>query len=91
MSAKNSRRAGKRSADMSLPPEQRGRRRKQGSIGGTPPAQMSHASGPRAARQRKDGERRLAAEEHLHTGALFAGPAQEDDAMADRLLQGEVQ
>jgi hypothetical protein len=48
-------------ADMSLPPEERARGRKPG-VTGTPPAQMSHATNPRARRQQRDGERRMAAE-----------------------------
>jgi hypothetical protein len=51
-------------ADMSLPAEERARGRKPG-ITGTPPAQMSHAQGPRARRQRRDGERWLEAEARL--------------------------
>ena len=53
----------KKGVNMSLPPEDRGRRRERGPVGGTPSAQLSHASGSRAARQRRDGERWLAAEQ----------------------------
>ena len=54
----------RRLVDMSLPPDQRGRRRQQGSIGGTPPAQMSHANSARARQLLREGERWLAAERH---------------------------
>ena len=47
-------------ADMSLPPELRGRRgrgkRRRKALGGTPPAQMDHASGQRAAKRCREGE-----------------------------------
>jgi hypothetical protein len=51
-------------ADMSLDPADRAKGRKPG-ITGTPPAQLSHATSPRARRQRRDGERWLAAEARL--------------------------
>lgn len=51
-----------KSVDMSLPPEERGRKRKTSRIVATPPAQMDHASGPRARRVTRDGLRWLAAE-----------------------------
>lgn len=54
-----------KSVDMSLPPEERGRKRKTSRIVATPPAQMDHASGPRARRLTRDGLRWLAAEEKL--------------------------
>lgn len=59
----------KRPADMSKPPEERGRRRQQGPVGGTPPAQMSHALGSRGARWRRDGENKFAATEGLRADA----------------------
>jgi hypothetical protein len=59
----------KNPVDMSKLPEERGRRRQQGSVGGTPPAQMSHAQGSRAARTRRDGERNFAATERLREDA----------------------
>jgi len=43
---------------MSLPAELRGRKRRGKVIGVTPPAQLDHASGPRARRKRRDGERK---------------------------------
>jgi hypothetical protein len=49
-------------ADMSLPPSLRGRR-KAGRVGGTPPAQMDHASNGKARKRRREGERKLAATE----------------------------
>lgn len=55
----------KNPADMSKLPEERGRRRQQGSVGGTPPAQMSHAQGSRGARWARDGENKFAATERL--------------------------
>ena len=49
-----------RLADMSLPPELRGRRgrgkRRRKALGGTPPAQLDRASGRRAAKLRREGE-----------------------------------
>jgi len=59
----------KNPADMSLPPEQRGRRRQQGAVGGTPPAQLAHAQGSRGARWRRDGERKFAAAQAVHGDA----------------------
>jgi len=56
----------KKGVDMSLPPEDRHRRREQGPAVVTPPAQMSHAQGSRAARWTRDGARKLAAMEVLH-------------------------
>ena len=52
---------GGRLADMSLPTEERGRRRRgRGKrVGGTPPAQMSHASGGKGARKRREGEKKM--------------------------------
>ena len=51
---------GGRLADMSLPAEERGRRRGRGKrVGGTPPAQMSHASGGKGARRRREGEKKM--------------------------------
>ena len=74
---------------MSLPPELRGRRRRQGAVGGTPPAQADHASGPRAARLRRDGERWLAAEARLREDAAgFAGEIADldEEGFAARVL-----
>jgi hypothetical protein len=52
-----------RLADMSLPPEQRGRRgagrRRRKRVGGTPPAQMDHASGGKGRKRRREGEARM--------------------------------
>ena len=48
-------------ADMSLPPSLR-RRRKPGRVGGTPPAQMDHASNGKARKRRREGEKRMAGE-----------------------------
>ena len=58
MSKKNPRQQ-RRLADMSLPPEQRGRRgrgRRRKLIGGTPPAQLDHAGSPKARRHQREGE-----------------------------------
>lgn len=60
-------------ADMSLPPEQRRRRRKPGRIV-TPPAQLDHANSPRARALRRDGERWLAAEELAREGTRRTAP-----------------
>lgn len=51
-----------RLADMSLPPDQRGRRGRKGKrkrVGGTPPAQMDHASGGKARKRHREGERTM--------------------------------
>ena len=52
-----------RLADMSLPPEERGRRgrgkRRHKQVGGTPPAQMSHASGGKGRKKAREGEKQL--------------------------------
>jgi len=54
-------RRGQRLADMSLPPEERGRRgrRRCKRIGGTPVAQMSHGSGGKGRKRRREGEARM--------------------------------
>jgi hypothetical protein len=50
-------------ADMSLPPEQRGRRgrgrRQRKSLGGTPAAQLGRATGGKARKKRREGEARM--------------------------------
>lgn len=50
-------------ADMSLPAEERGRRgrgrRQHKRLGGTPPAQMSHGSGGKGRKRRREGEARM--------------------------------
>jgi hypothetical protein len=48
----------RRLADMSLPAWARGRRRGK-RVGGTPPAQMDHASGAKGARRRREGEKKM--------------------------------
>lgn len=52
-----------RLADMSLPPELRGRRgrgkRHHKRVGGTPPAQMDHASGGKGRKKQREGERKM--------------------------------
>lgn len=52
-----------RLADMSLPPELRGRRgrgkRQSKRVGGTPPAQMDHASSGKARKKAREGERKM--------------------------------
>lgn len=52
-----------RLADMSLPPEERGRRgrgrRRHKRLGGTPVAQLSHASGGKGRKRRREGEARM--------------------------------
>lgn len=47
-----------RLADMSLPAEERGKRRR-GKRVGDAAAQMSHASGPKGARRRREGEKKM--------------------------------
>jgi hypothetical protein len=49
--------------DMSLPPEQRRRKRQQGRIVVTPPAQMDHGTSPRGRAQARRGEKWLAVQE----------------------------
>jgi hypothetical protein len=51
-------RRGKRLADMSLPPSERGRRRAS-AVGGTPPAQLGHATGGKARKKRREGEKKM--------------------------------
>jgi hypothetical protein len=52
-----------RLADMSLPPELRGRRgrgkRQAKRVGGTPAAQMDHATGGKARKRAREGERKM--------------------------------
>ncbi len=60
----------RKSVDMSVPPEDRGRRREQGPVGGTPTAQMSRAQGSRGARWARDGARKFAATEHPREDAV---------------------
>ena len=47
----------KNPVSMDVPAADRGRRRQAGPVGGTPPAQLSHAAGSRGARWTRDGER----------------------------------
>jgi hypothetical protein len=75
----------KKGVDMSVPPEDRGRRRQQGPVGGTPAAQLGHARGSRAARWTRDGQRKLAAMEALHGSHEY-----EDLIQADRVPQTPV-
>jgi hypothetical protein len=49
--------------DMSKPPEERGKRRRNRRVA-TPPAQLAHATSPRARRQTRRGERWLTREEN---------------------------
>lgn len=75
--------------DMSVPPEERQRKRRN-RMGGTPPAQVSHARGGRHARWRRDGEHRFEAERRLREDAArFAGEVAELDpaALADRVMK----
>jgi hypothetical protein len=58
----------KKSVDMSLPPEKRQRPRKNRMVI-TPPAQLAHARGSRAARWRRDGERKFAASQLIRGDA----------------------
>jgi hypothetical protein len=51
-------RRGKRLADMSLPPEERHRKRG-GRVVATPPAQMGHATGSKARKKRREGEQKM--------------------------------
>ncbi len=50
-------------ADMSLPPAERGRRgrgkRRRKVVGGTPPAQMDHATGGKARKRQREGEAKM--------------------------------
>jgi hypothetical protein len=52
-----------RLADMSLPPEERGRRgqgkRQVKAVGGTPPAQLDHATSGKARRKAREGQRKM--------------------------------
>jgi len=52
-----------RLADMSLPPEERGRRgrgkRAAKRVGGTPAAQLGHATGAKARKQAREGEQAM--------------------------------
>jgi hypothetical protein len=48
-----------RTADMSLPPEQRHRKQKQTRTKKAVPAQMDHASNPRARKKQRQGEKRM--------------------------------
>src|SRR5580658_6140836 len=64
--------------DMSVPPDQR-RRRRQGRIVVTPPAQMGHATNPKAARQRRRGEKWLAVQEQLRLQDTPAGNSDTGD------------
>jgi hypothetical protein len=70
-----------RPVDMSVQPEQR-RRRRPGRIVATPLAQLSHATSPRAGRQRRDGERWLAVQGRLREDAarFTDGAAERDEA-----------
>jgi hypothetical protein len=80
---------GKKTTDMSLPPEERRRKRQQGRIAAAPPAQMSHATSPRGRRVARDGLRWLAVEERLREdAAAFEGePAEPDEeAFIERAL-----
>ncbi len=61
-----------RPVDMSAPEGERRRRRQRGMVGGTPPAQLSHAQGSRGARWARDGARKLAAMEALRGDAADA-------------------
>jgi hypothetical protein len=61
--AKRSKLGEGRLADMSLPPEERGRRgrgkRQAKRVGGTPAAQMNHASGGKGRKKAREGEARM--------------------------------
>lgn len=46
-------------ADMSLPPGQRRRKKTRKTIGGTPAAQASHASSPKARKKARQGEQKM--------------------------------
>jgi hypothetical protein len=82
----------RKGVDMSLPPEERGRRRTQGPVGGTPVAQLGRAGGSRAARHQREGARKLDAMAALHGDtarytAWIAGmdPADYPDLIRDRI------
>jgi hypothetical protein len=69
-------------ADMSKLPEERAKGRKPGVIA-TPPAQMDHATSPRAKRLSRDGERWLAAQERPYaapagTAGTGRGPSERE-------------
>jgi hypothetical protein len=59
-----------RLADMSLPPEERGRRgrgkRQAKRVGGTPPAQLGHATGGKARRKAREGEQKMERQRREH-------------------------
>jgi hypothetical protein len=59
-----------RLADMSLPPEERGRRgrgkRAAKRVGGTPTAQMDHATGAKARRHAREGEQKMERQRREH-------------------------
>lgn len=50
---------GERAVDMSLPPEERKRKKNIKRIGGTPIAQLSHGLSSRGRKWARDGERRF--------------------------------
>lgn len=45
--------------DMSLPAEERGRKKTVKKIGGTPQAQLSHGLSPKARKRAREGEKRM--------------------------------
>ena len=53
------RRGTNRLADMSLPAEERGKRKTTRTSRQPVPAQMDHATSPKARRKRRDGERKM--------------------------------
>ena len=55
--------------DMSLPADQRGRKRQGKRIVATPPAQMDHGTSPRGRAQARRGEKWLAVQERLRADA----------------------
>lgn len=59
MSRKKKSKFGARPVDMSLPPQERKRKKSIKRIGGTPIAQLSHGLSSRGRRWARDGERRF--------------------------------
>jgi hypothetical protein len=59
----------RRSVDMSVPPEQRRRKKRQGAgKRKAVPAQMAHGSSPKAQRKRREGEKKLSRERRARKG-----------------------
>jgi hypothetical protein len=66
--------------DMSLPPDQRRRKRQANRVVATPPAQMDHGTSPRGRAQRRRGEKWLAVQEAARKAQMAL------DGAADHVL-----